>query len=267
MQAGNVQAVSASGLLAAEDIWPAMQCYADDGQRTALVTLVGVDGVAPRAIGAQLAVAEDGRHFGYLSGGCIEQSIARQAVEQIKYGQNLLERYGRGSRYFDIRLPCGSGLDLYFDCSIWRDEVTAIRMLQDQRQPFVIHSDLTPGGNARSNIARLSGPLGTARTQRDGQTFSRLHTPNLQLFVIGNGPAASGIAELACSAGFTVKVWTNDGGVQDELALHHVEVQDAASRATALITSADAFTAVVFAFHDHDIEIPMIMDSLSGHSF
>ena len=267
MQASNDWSMTAGGLLAADDIWPAMQCFADQGQRTAVVTLVGVDGVAPRPTGAQLAVAEDGRHYGYLSGGCLEKSIALEAVEQIKTGQNRLERYGRGSKYIDIRLPCGSGLDLYFDCSIGRDDIAVVRAFQERRQPFVIRSDLTPGANARSTIQRVTGALGTAQSVRDGHMFSRLHVPNLQVLVIGSGPAASGIAVLASYTGFTVKVWTNDDATQDAMASRDVEVQRSPSAAAALIRSSDAFTAVVFAFHDHDFELPLIMEALRADAF
>lgn len=97
-----------------------------------------------------------------------------------------------------------------------------VRAFQERRQPFVIRSDLTPGANARSTIQRVTGALGTAQSVRDGHMFSRLHVPNLQVLVIGSGPAASGIAVLASYTGFTVKVWTNDDATQDAMASRDV---------------------------------------------
>ena len=71
------------GLLADEDVLPQLQRWQAEGQRTALVTLVGVEGGAPRQPGAQMAVAEDGRYAGYLSGGCLEQAVALEAQAVI----------------------------------------------------------------------------------------------------------------------------------------------------------------------------------------
>ena len=53
-----------AGLLADEDVLPQIQSWLAEGRRTALVTLVGVEGGAPRQPGAQMAVADDGRYAG-----------------------------------------------------------------------------------------------------------------------------------------------------------------------------------------------------------
>jgi xanthine dehydrogenase accessory factor len=45
------------------------------GQKMALVTLVGIEGSSPRAVGAQMAVSETGDWIGYLSGGCLERAV------------------------------------------------------------------------------------------------------------------------------------------------------------------------------------------------
>ena len=54
------------------------------GERCALVTLVGVDGNAPRAEGAQMAVSESGELGRYISGGCLEQAIALEALQRSR---------------------------------------------------------------------------------------------------------------------------------------------------------------------------------------
>ena len=104
-----------SGFAAAyrENVIPDLASWSGKGERCALVTLVSVDGNAPRAEGAQMAVSESGRWAGYISGGCLEQAIALEAVEAIQAGKPRLLRYGKGSPYLDIRLPCGSGLDVF----------------------------------------------------------------------------------------------------------------------------------------------------------
>ncbi|HWK15230.1 MAG TPA: XdhC family protein [Rhizobiaceae bacterium] len=83
--------------------------------RTAIVTLVEIEGSSPLRVGAQMAVAETGEWVGYLSGGCIERAIAAEACAAIWSGAPRRVRYGRGSPYMDIRLPCGGAIELVID--------------------------------------------------------------------------------------------------------------------------------------------------------
>jgi xanthine dehydrogenase accessory factor len=92
-----------------ETVLPALARWAASGMRTALVSLAGIDGGAPRPIGAQMAVAEDGRAVGYISGGCLEGALIAEARVAMAEGHNRLVRYGAGSPYIDVRLPCGGG--------------------------------------------------------------------------------------------------------------------------------------------------------------
>lgn len=79
-----------------------------EGLRTALLTVVKIDGSSPRPIGSQLAVAEDGRSVGAITGGCAESGIVRDALVAIARISNFIELYGRGARFKDITLPCRS---------------------------------------------------------------------------------------------------------------------------------------------------------------
>ncbi len=135
----------ARSLMADEDVLGDMIAWRAQGLRTALVTLVAIDGNTPRPLGAQMAVAEDQRFSGYLSGGCIEQAIALEACQAITAGQNRLVRYGKGSAYLDVQLPCGSGLDLYFDQGLTADVLESIAERRATRRPFTLVTDLVRG--------------------------------------------------------------------------------------------------------------------------
>jgi xanthine dehydrogenase accessory factor len=56
-----------------DNVIPDLAAWRRDGERCALVTLVGVDGNAPRAAGAQMAVSESGRFAGYFGGGVLSR--------------------------------------------------------------------------------------------------------------------------------------------------------------------------------------------------
>ena len=128
-----------------DNIIPDLASWGRDGERCALVTLVGVDGNAPRAEGAQMAVSESGKWAGYISGGCLEQAIALEAVEAIKAGQAKTSAYGKGSPYFDIRLPCGSGLDVFIQPMPGAALIQDMSGAAGQRRPFALRIDLATG--------------------------------------------------------------------------------------------------------------------------
>src|SRR5690606_16895310 len=56
------------------------------GVRGALVAISAIDGGAPRPLGTHMAVLEDGRHAGHVSGGCVEAAIAAEVVPIITRG-------------------------------------------------------------------------------------------------------------------------------------------------------------------------------------
>ncbi|HNA82772.1 MAG TPA: XdhC family protein, partial [Thiobacillaceae bacterium] len=81
--------------------------WLDQGRRVALATVVGTFGSAPRPVGALLALSDDGRLEGSVSGGCIEADLLErvrsdfpQRPGRVRYGVSADEarRFG---------LPCG----------------------------------------------------------------------------------------------------------------------------------------------------------------
>jgi xanthine dehydrogenase accessory factor len=249
-----------AGLLADEDVLPQMQRWQAQGQRTALVTLVGVEGGAPRQAGAQMAVAEDGRYAGYLSGGCLEQAVALEAQAVIAAGQNRLVRYGKGSPYFDIKLPCGSGLDLYFDQRLSAATLDAMIALRAARKPFALCTSLPTGESAVEEIAQAT-PIGQSRC--DGDVLRRVYAPNLRLLLLGNGPTLAGMASLAAATGIEFAIRSPDETTRKELsgAGFRIFLDDA--ELDPAIDRLDFASAAILFFHDHEQE-PALLGRLLG---
>ncbi|MFW6027943.1 MAG: XdhC family protein [bacterium] len=78
----------------------------------ALVIVTSTDGGAVRAPGAMMAVSESGEQAGYISGGCIDADVVLQAQGAIKSGKPQLLRYGAGSPFIDLPLPCGGTIEV-----------------------------------------------------------------------------------------------------------------------------------------------------------
>lgn len=218
------------------------------GEKVALVTLVEIEGSSPRPLGAQMAVSESGRWVGYLSGGCIERAIAAEAEAALAEGRSRRVRYGRGSRYIDISLPCGSAIELVFDVDVPLAEIEAIDKKLRARRP-----------------ARMKVPL---LDPADPEAWlERPYQPRRRLAVFGIGPVAVQLSRLALAAGFEVALHSPDEATVEaaravDTAIGSLyEVDDLAA------AGIDAWTAIAFVFHDHDRESRLVPAALATDAF
>ena len=189
-----------------------------------LCTVVGIDGTWSRRRGAQLAVLPDGAMHGSLADGCLERALTEEVA---KGGEPRVLRYGAGSPFIDIRLPCGSGVDVLVDPVPDRDRLTLAVALLDARES----TDLD---------------LGLGHTRR--------YLPALELLVIGSGPEATALARLATAQGITCR---REGP--------HGEGTLSLGRAPDL--AVDPWTAIAVLFHDHEWERAILPWALASEAF
>lgn len=257
------------GLLAAEDMLPLISGWQAEGLRTALVTLVTINGPGPRPLGAQMAVAEDGRYAGYLSGGCLERSVVSEAVAAICARCNRLVRYGGKDGYFDLALPCGSEVEIYVDQGLPAAILAELVHLRAGRSAVVLRTNLVSGAH---HVSALVGGLGAvaagATSQRDGQELVRVYRPQPRLLLIGASPVAIGLARVAAVSGLAVDVLTPSREMVGELLGHGIAARVFDPRhgipADAL---PDAWSASVLAFHEHDAEPALLRELLAAPGF
>lgn len=87
-----------------------------DGAGVALATVVETWGSAPRPAGSQLAVHEDGRFTGSVSGGCIEGAVVTEAQEIIQSGAPKLMEFGvSNSQAWEVGLACGGRIRVFVE--------------------------------------------------------------------------------------------------------------------------------------------------------
>lgn len=251
-------------LLADDNVLPALNRWQAEGRRCALVTLVGVEGGAPRQPGAQMAVCEDGRNVGYLSGGCLEAAVAQEAVAAMAEGKNRLVRFGKGSHYFDLRLPCGSGLDIYFDQAIGAQVVRDLVAAQAARKVCVLTTDLASGTSVSSPVV-LTVPM--PRSTRQGERFSRYYPPPPKLLLLGTGPSVGAIAALAQVTGLDVSAWSPDEATRHRVVSHGLAVVHGQAALARQVAALDAASAVVLVFHDHAAEPEILSQILATQCF
>ncbi|HTJ59283.1 MAG TPA: XdhC family protein [Devosiaceae bacterium] len=244
------------------EIFDLLQLGLNAGIPHALVTLIEVEGGSSRAIGAQMAVLADGRYCGYLSGGCIEAAVAAEAMQAIEAGENRILRFGVGSPFFDIRLPCGGSIEVHVHVNLAADIVQSIAELLRQRTAFGL--ELTPSTGGAQLIASMAPG---SRTGWSDDAFLRCYSPVTRLLLIGRGVELESMARMGAAAGLDLVAFC-----VDDFSAATAERFGAATER--LLTPADApplpidpWTAVVFLFHDRDWEAGLLGAALSGDAF
>ena len=78
------------------------------GHRVVLVTVVGVNGSAPRASGARMLVEADGNIVGTVGGGAWEHRLVEDALAALKDGRN---RRVQLNLSLDLGMCCGGAME------------------------------------------------------------------------------------------------------------------------------------------------------------
>jgi xanthine dehydrogenase accessory factor len=89
-----------------------------NGRRSALATVVHVEGSSYRRPGARMLVTEDGQLTGAISGGCLEGDALRKALLAIHQQQNKLVTYDTTNEddlQFGIQLGCNGIVHILFE--------------------------------------------------------------------------------------------------------------------------------------------------------
>ena len=240
-----------------DQIFPFLETQLAAGRRTALVTLVNIEGSAPRPIGSQMGISENGESVGLITGGCAEKSIIAEAQGCIKAGANKLIRYGKGSPYFDVQLPCGSGIDVYIE---------VINTAEITKQVVDAHRD-------RQSIYYLVdtehtvSSLSDAKTSFQSNSFTVEFTldPQHRILCFGEGTNLASVCSVASAAGLFVEAYTPDKNTLRYL--HSVGIPSVEIHSNFAFDQIafDRHSALVTTFHDHHWEADILHSALNSN--
>jgi xanthine dehydrogenase accessory factor len=240
-----------------DDVLPSLALWRAEGLKTALVTMVGADGSAPRPIGSQMGVCEDGRAVGNLTGGCAEAAIIAEAQAAMAAGANRCVRYGAGSPYIDIRLPCGSGIDVYFDVTLADADLETLLTAKARRRQVALCIDAHADRRWIADAAPQPAP----------GLYARAITPMPRLVVVGKGPIVALLARMARAVEFEVLVWSSERETLDDVADSANEASHLAAPEAFAFDGFDRWTAFVSLFHEHEWEPPLLARALAAPCF
>lgn len=201
-------------------------------QPFALVTSMAIEGGAAREVGSLALVEQSGAMTGYLSNGCIDRDIQHHAQEALQSGQKKLIRYGEGSHFADLKLPCGGALTVLIDPDPDKDAILAADAGFAARQPVTL----------------------TFQNGDTSQSFT--YAPRHRLVLAGRGAIFRSVAQIGHAMGFDIRLLSPDvedlaavGPLSSAAAIHLTT-----PRTVPALDMLDAHSAFLTLFHDHDWE-------------
>src|SRR3546814_748760 len=216
-----------------------------EGHRGLLTTITDLTGTGARAVGTHMAVLDNGDCADSFSSGCVEAAIIAEAIEVFSESRPRVVRFGQGSPYIDIKLPCGGGIDALFLPDPSTDVLELALECFASRRPFVLTLD--PAGALRILPDRSEKEA----RWREG-IFAVGHAPPLRLILLGHGAEMLTTLQLARSFGATVEIYSPDEQVVDAGLEHGIRSTRLISPTSPLMLEGDPWTAFLFLFHDHD---------------
>jgi len=228
----------------AQDILAATLNLLHSGDPCALVTSLNIEGGAARELGSLAVISGRGDMIGYLSNGCIDRDIINHGLAAIDAGQLKHLRYGAGSPYLDLKLPCGGALELVIDPA---PDIAALE----------------------AALARLLGRQKTVLSfaGRDGPVQIE-YAPKPALILAGRGAILRTTAQLAAHMDFELHLACPD--LEDLASLDELNPATRQSMTTpkaAIELPIDPYSAVLLVFHDHEWEQAILMQAARQHPF
>src|ERR1700759_1044174 len=99
-----------------EDILKAAEDWRKAGQGGGPATVVETWGSAPRPIGSNLVIDEEGNFLGSVSGGCVEGAVVTEAIDVIESGKPKMLEFGVADETaWNVGLSCGGTIRVFVE--------------------------------------------------------------------------------------------------------------------------------------------------------
>ena len=233
------------------------------GHRCELITVVKTWGSSPRPIGALLAICDDGRVVGSVSGGCIEddliarvreQGITRALPEIVSYGISADEAHRFG-------LPCGGTIELAIEPLSKDSRIDELLERLDRHELLERRLDLATGA------VSLQRAAAGAVQRADARELVTIHGPRWRLFIIGAGQLSRFLAQIASAMDYYVTVCDPREEYRASWQLPGVQLVHMMPDDLVLEARLDHRSAVVALTHDPKLDDLALMEALKSDAF
>lgn len=162
------------------------------GQPLALATLVRAQGSSYRRPGARMLVCPDGTSAGSLSGGCLEEEVARRALDVLRTGTPSLMSFDTR-----LRFGCNGTIEIFLEAARESFLAELAEQFENRR-----------GCRGVTVFSGAAGELGTrivssGENEPAGAFVQEIQSP-IQLLIFGDGPDSAPLRSFAEILGWRV---------------------------------------------------------------
>lgn len=233
------------------------------GLRCELVTVLKTWGSSPRPEGSMLAICEDGRVVGSVSGGCIEddmidrarrEGLSRTLPAVVTYGMTADEAHRFG-------LPCGGTIELAIEPLSVNSKIDD--MLQRLGRGELVARRL----DMQSGVVTLSTASPTQSMQVSASALVTLHGPRWRLLIIGAGQLSRFVAQIAQGMDYAVTVCDPREEYRNSWQVPGVELVTDMPDDVVQAMKLDSRCAVIALTHDPKLDDLALMEALRSEAF
>ena len=245
------------------EVLKACRLWVAGGLRCQLVTVIKTWGSSPRPEGATLAICEDGRVVGSVSGGCIEDDlidqvhragITRTLPEIVTYGITADQAHRFG-------LPCGGTIQLAIEPLSARSRMEELLQRLARNELVARRLDL------RSGEATLAEAGPGMHLQISEIAMTTIHGPRWRLLIIGAGQLSRFLAQIALGMDYRVTVCDPREEYRDSWDVPGTDLMHDMPDDMVTAMQLDSRSAVVALTHDPKLDDLALMEALKSDAF
>jgi xanthine dehydrogenase accessory factor len=269
--------------------------WRDQGKSIALATVIETWGSSPRKAGSKMALTNDGKMVGSVSGGCVENAVVEAGLESLKTRRPQLLHFGvTDETAWEVGLACGGSIDIFVKPldlnffeevrSVLEDEQPAVTVTVVRGPDMLLGNEVLIRENGQVTgtfgnewdkkvltLAQESLAQGTSRRielNEDIEVFIETILPSPALIVVGGVHIAVSLVSLAKMLGYQTilidprKAWGNEQRFPDVDQLIQSWPQDAFEQIK--ITRS---TAIAMLTHDPKLDDPALKIALNSSAF
>ena len=236
--------------------------WVSNGHKIFLITVARTWGSAPRPIGAQAVIREDGLILGSVSGGCIEDDLIRRIkakehfakVQVLTYGVDRTEANRWG-------LPCGGKLDLILEEIIDPTWLTTV-LNQLNKGERISRCLNIATGESTLHPCTLDEPF-----SYDEVNATKQFGPQWRLLLIGAGQLSEALVPIAHLLDFKVFICDPREEYQSSWAGQSVTFISGMPDDAIVDFKPDIRTAIVALTHDPKLDDMALLEALKSKAF
>lgn len=233
------------------------------GHRFVLATVAATWGASPRPRGSWLALRDDGRIVGSVSGGCIEDDL----IDKMRHGQLVAAlpytlTYGVSrDEALNFGLPCGGTVEILLETDPDVGQLDAL----DQQLRSGLRVCRTV--NTQSGAALLVPAQNHDAFSWNGHDLTTIHGPQWRLLLIGAGDVARFIAPMALALEFDVIVCDPREEYAGSWDVPGTQLLRTMPDDTVTALAPDVHMAIVALTHDPKLDDMALLESIRSPAF